>query len=139
MNPAFSVSHIKRLAPIFNVVSKQVRKVMAADIEDANREETDVLDYMSRMALELVSQGGFGHSFGALTGEPNVLSSTLKSFSCAIYLLFGRKILRKASTDLPARSFSCFVPCFLFWRERSRIRCFVGRENYCPYPLYTRS
>ena len=51
MNPAFSIAHMKRLIPLFTAVSKQARKVMADDIKRAGRSETDVLDYMSKLAL----------------------------------------------------------------------------------------
>ena len=51
MNPAFSTAHMKRLIPLFNALSKQVREIMAADIKRTGRAETDVLDYMSRVAL----------------------------------------------------------------------------------------
>ena len=51
MNPAFSIAHMKRLIPLFNSVTKQARKIMAADIKRTGRTETDVLDYMGRLAL----------------------------------------------------------------------------------------
>ena len=51
MNPAFSTAHMKRLIPLFNALSKQVREIMAADIKRTGRTETDVLDYMGRLAL----------------------------------------------------------------------------------------
>ena len=51
MNPAFSIAHMKRLIPLFGTVAKQARQVMAADIKRTGRTETDVLDYMGRLAL----------------------------------------------------------------------------------------
>ena len=40
--------------------------------------EVDVLDYMGRLALELIAQAGMGYSFGALEGKNNEYSSALK-------------------------------------------------------------
>ncbi|KZV60392.1 cytochrome P450 [Peniophora sp. CONT] len=88
MNPAFSIAHMKRLVPLFTSVAEQARKVMAADITRTGRAETDALDYMGRMALELVAQGGFGHSFGALDGEEDVLGRALKRVSPASNKIF---------------------------------------------------
>ena len=51
MNPAFSIAHMKRLIPLFNNLSKRVREIMTADIKRTGRAETDVLDYMGRVAL----------------------------------------------------------------------------------------
>ncbi|VDB88479.1 unnamed protein product [Peniophora sp. CBMAI 1063] len=88
MNPAFSLLHVKRLLPLFNAVSRQMREIMAVDIRRTGRPETDVLDYMGRAALELIAQGGFGHSFGALDGKEDILGSALKRFSPASSKLF---------------------------------------------------
>jgi len=41
-------------------------------------DEIDMADYFSRLTLELISQVGFGHSFGALQGEGNEYAHTLK-------------------------------------------------------------
>ena len=51
MNPAFSVAHMRRLIPLFDSVARQARKIMTADIERTGQDETDALDYMSRLAL----------------------------------------------------------------------------------------
>ncbi|VDC03304.1 unnamed protein product [Peniophora sp. CBMAI 1063] len=80
MNPAFSLGHIKHLTPNFSAVSRQVREILEEDIKRTSREETDVLDVLGRTALELVAQGGFGHSFNALDGKPHALSSALRRF-----------------------------------------------------------
>ncbi|KZV63739.1 cytochrome P450 [Peniophora sp. CONT] len=88
MNPAFSLGHIKLLTPVFNSVSKQVREVMAADIKRTGRTETDVLEMTGRAALELVAQGGFGHSLNALDGKPIALTIALKRFFSTSAKLF---------------------------------------------------
>ena len=51
MNPSFSIAHMKCLIPLFTAVAKQAHKVMADDVKRAGQSETDVLDYMSKLAL----------------------------------------------------------------------------------------
>ena len=51
MNPAFSIAHMKRLIPLFNTLSKQIRETMTADIKRTGCNELDALDYMGRVAL----------------------------------------------------------------------------------------
>ncbi|KZV71438.1 cytochrome P450 [Peniophora sp. CONT] len=114
MNPAFSIVHMRRLIPLFNSLSKQVRELMTADIKRTGRAETDVMDYMGRLALELISQGGFGHSFGSLNGGEDVLARALKRFTPAsanmlrfrpllspLTRMFSPRLLRRAAELLP--------------------------------------
>ncbi|KZV66085.1 cytochrome P450 [Peniophora sp. CONT] len=103
MNPAFSIAHMKRLIPLFNALSRQVREIMTADIKRTGRTETDTLDYMGRLALELISQGGFGHSFNALNGEEDVLGRAFKRFTPASSaLLKFRPMLPALTSAFPA-------------------------------------
>ncbi|KZV75347.1 cytochrome P450 [Peniophora sp. CONT] len=90
MNPAFSIGHMKRLFPLFIGISKQVRKIMVDDVQRAGRADTDVLKYMSGLALELIAQGGFGHKVGVLDGpvQSETLDSVLKRVSPATGQLF---------------------------------------------------
>ncbi|VDC02059.1 unnamed protein product [Peniophora sp. CBMAI 1063] len=114
LNSAFNISHMRRLVPLFNALSKQVREIMMADIKRTGRTETDALDYMGRVALELISQGGFGHSFGALNGGDDILIRSLKRFapsSAALHKfrpllptlrrLFPPWLLRRAGEMIP--------------------------------------
>ena len=78
MNPAFSVGHMKRMIPIFHSVCKQLREVLVADIQKSDREETDVMQYMSRGALELIGQAGFGYTFNVFDGGYHEYSDALK-------------------------------------------------------------
>ena len=79
MNPAFSVGHMKRMIPIFHSVCKQLREVLVADItKDSGGEDTDVMEYLGRGALELIGQAGFGYTFNAFDGGYHEFSDTLK-------------------------------------------------------------
>ncbi|VDB84948.1 unnamed protein product [Peniophora sp. CBMAI 1063] len=78
MNPSFSVGTLKRLMPIFHSVCRKMREVMVADIKRCGCEETDVLEYASRGALELIGQAGFGYTFDAFEGGHHEFSDALK-------------------------------------------------------------
>lgn len=71
----------------------------------AAAKEVNVLDWMSRTALELVGQGGLGYSFDPLVEpKPNVFSDAIKSF---VYVaIFGMHIptymLKQTRVVLPA-------------------------------------
>ena len=41
--------------------------------------EIDVLEYVGRLAVELIAQAGLGHSFGALEGKDDGYSLAIKS------------------------------------------------------------
>ena len=46
----------------------QLRKVLTEQVQDGAK-ELDVLQWLSRAALEFIGQGGFGYSFDALHNE----------------------------------------------------------------------
>ena len=69
---------MKRMIPIFHSVCKQLREVLVADIQKSGREETDVMQYMSRGALELIGQAGFGYTFNVFDGGYHEYSDALK-------------------------------------------------------------
>ncbi|KAI0028310.1 cytochrome P450 [Vararia minispora EC-137] len=83
MNPAFSINHMRRMIPVFRQLTQRVSQViqlqtlMRADIGKEGK-EVDVTEYMGRLALDLISQAGFGHSFYAIEGNDHGYSLALK-------------------------------------------------------------
>ncbi len=87
LNPLFSAKHLREMTPIFTGIIHKVRSTAAPDVyhrshcttaqlEDAitarvkdSVQEIDVLNWMGRTALELIGQGGLGHSFDPLTED----------------------------------------------------------------------
>lgn len=96
LNPVFHINHMRYMEPIFyeithKVGSKhgsgaagtnsftQLRGALIRQVENGSR-EIDVLGWMTRTALELVGQGGLGHSFDELDDDvPNPFAEALKS------------------------------------------------------------
>ncbi|VDB89892.1 unnamed protein product [Peniophora sp. CBMAI 1063] len=78
VNPAFNQAHLRRMIPIFHKVSQELREILTADIKRTGREETDIVEIMGRAALELISQAGFGYTFGVLNGTDTDYSYAVK-------------------------------------------------------------
>ncbi|RPD55361.1 cytochrome P450 [Lentinus tigrinus ALCF2SS1-7] len=69
LNPVFSASHMRNLTPVFYEITNKMKSTVTNLLRDGPA-ELDVLTWMSRTALELVGQGGMGHSFDSLNEKP---------------------------------------------------------------------
>ncbi|KAI0333105.1 cytochrome P450 [Cubamyces sp. BRFM 1775] len=68
LNPVFSAKHLREMTPIFNDVIHKLQDAIASRVK-GGAQEIDVLNWMGRTALELIGQGGLGHSFDPLTED----------------------------------------------------------------------
>ncbi|KAL0570237.1 hypothetical protein V5O48_011722 [Marasmius crinis-equi] len=68
LNPVFSIAHIRNMVPIFHDVINKLRDTIARKVSSGEA-EIDILAWSSRIALELIGQGGLGYSFDPLTDE----------------------------------------------------------------------
>lgn len=68
LNPVFSIAHMRHMLPIFYNIACKLQDAIRVRVKDGAC-EIDMLDWMGRTALELVGQGGLGHSFDPLTEE----------------------------------------------------------------------
>ncbi|KAJ3490087.1 hypothetical protein NLI96_g1671 [Meripilus lineatus] len=79
LNPVFHINHMRYMEPIFYEITHKLRGALIRQVENGSR-EIDVLGWMTRTALELVGQGGLGHSFDELDDDvPNPFAEALKS------------------------------------------------------------
>ena len=86
LNPVFSMAHMRHMTPIFYSIGERVRLAsqhldgpsrsrvlqLVRSIEaqlQGGKKEVDMLNWMSRAALELIGQGGLGYSFDPLTED----------------------------------------------------------------------
>ncbi|KAI0628763.1 cytochrome P450 [Trametes polyzona] len=80
LNPLFSAKHLREMTPIFNAVVGRLHDAIASRVK-SGAEEIDVLSWMGRAALELIGQGGLGHSFDPLTRDvADDFADSLKSY-----------------------------------------------------------
>ncbi|KAG6806062.1 hypothetical protein H0H93_003606, partial [Arthromyces matolae] len=67
--------------PMFQDVANKLVKAMRIKLKNGPR-EIDILHWMSRAALEMIGQSGFGYSFDSLEedAKPHPFSLALKAF-----------------------------------------------------------
>ncbi|KAI0676047.1 cytochrome P450 [Trametes maxima] len=68
LNPVFSAAHMRNMTPFFHRIVGKLREAIEARVA-ADEKELDIAEWMGRTALELIGQGGLGHSFDPLTKE----------------------------------------------------------------------
>ncbi|KAJ3534255.1 hypothetical protein NMY22_g7007 [Coprinellus aureogranulatus] len=83
LNPAFSTPHMRELTPLFYEVVQKLRKSIAQQVAQG-AEEIEILSWMTRAALEIIGQGGFGYSFESLEPE-----ATPHPFGIAVKTVLG--------------------------------------------------
>ncbi|KAH9919323.1 cytochrome P450, partial [Fomitopsis serialis] len=81
LNPVFSITHMRRMLPIFYNVVYKLRDAMRTTIE-GGKSEMDVLGWTVRVALELIGQGGLGYSFDPLVEDKrDPFADAIKAFN----------------------------------------------------------
>jgi len=64
VDPIFTTARISRLTPLFYNVMRQLQANLDAEIAESPKgHEIDILDRLVRTTLELIAQGGLGHTF----------------------------------------------------------------------------
>ncbi|KAF8905032.1 cytochrome P450 [Gymnopilus junonius] len=81
LSPVFSTAHMREMVPIFYNVTYKLRSTLLSKVENGPQ-EIDMLHWMTRTALELIGQSGFGFSFDPLTegGVAHPYSASVKQF-----------------------------------------------------------
>ncbi|KAF7760628.1 hypothetical protein Agabi119p4_10037 [Agaricus bisporus var. burnettii] len=90
MNPVFSIKHMREMIPVFYEVTERLRTAMKLKLQDGPQ-EVNVLDWISRTALELIGQSGMDYSFDSLVDEENShpYADSLKQLAAATGGPFG--------------------------------------------------
>ncbi|KAH9934006.1 cytochrome P450 [Epithele typhae] len=79
LNPVFSTNHMRDMLPIFYQITERLRDTLAEMTADGPR-TVDMLGWTTRAALEMVGQGGLGHSFDSLeAGSTNAYVENIKA------------------------------------------------------------
>ncbi|KAG1740657.1 cytochrome P450 [Suillus lakei] len=85
LNPVFSISHVRDMVPAFIEVTKCLRDSIAAQVQYGPC-EINMLEWLSRTALELVGQSGLGYSFDCLKeGYTNPYSAAVENLLPSIF------------------------------------------------------
>ncbi|KAI0042915.1 cytochrome P450 [Auriscalpium vulgare] len=82
LNPVFSIKHMRHLIPLFQNLTAELRDILYARTEDGTT-DLNMADWFSRLALELIAQGGLGHTFNTMNadGKGGEFSRAVKEFS----------------------------------------------------------
>ncbi|KAF9064449.1 cytochrome P450 [Rhodocollybia butyracea] len=68
LNPVFSIAHMRSMMPIFYDVVDQLETALSQRVHSGPT-EIDLLSWMTRTALELIGQSGFGYSFDNMVDD----------------------------------------------------------------------
>ncbi|KAI0368653.1 cytochrome P450 [Pilatotrama ljubarskyi] len=68
LNPVFSGAYMRSMTPFFYDIIGKLRSAILAQVSTGEK-EVDIAGWMARTALELIGQGGLGHSFDPLIEE----------------------------------------------------------------------
>ncbi|KAI0318197.1 cytochrome P450 [Amylostereum chailletii] len=102
LNPAFSIAHMRRMIPIFQVLTSQLQEILRRDVADGSK-EIDMLEWMGRLALDLIGQAGLGYSFGALQGVDNDYARSIKSIGPMLSKVnVWRRLIPTLTSTFPA-------------------------------------
>ena len=83
--PAFAYRHVKSLYPMFWDKSRELVAAILASTDISPNDSSgegiciEVNEWASRATLDIIGQGGFGQSFGAIQDPDNALSRTYRS------------------------------------------------------------
>ncbi|TEB30223.1 cytochrome P450 [Coprinellus micaceus] len=68
LNPVFSVAHLRHMVPTFFKIGEQLRSTFLAKVSNGDQ-EIEIVSWMTRIALEIFGQSGFGTSFAPVTED----------------------------------------------------------------------
>ncbi|KAF8064824.1 cytochrome P450 [Lyophyllum atratum] len=122
VDPIFTTARISRLTPLFYNVTRQLQTALNAEIMDQPQgHEIDILDRLVRTTLELIAQGGLGHTFNSFDHD----SKEFKEFHWAI------------TSVLPIGSrLFLFLPYLQAWRKMEPVwlrRFLSNAVTYLPW------
>lgn len=110
LNPVFSRANMRELLPVIQPIASKIRSVLLSQLpDDGGSREIDVLPWMSRGALEYISQGCLGYSFNALDPtQSHIFAEAIRSLAPTALKL----ILLRPFTPFIVRNIS------LYWRNK---------------------
>ncbi|KIM41635.1 hypothetical protein M413DRAFT_72029 [Hebeloma cylindrosporum] len=123
MNPVFSIAHMREMIPIFYRISYKLRDAFARKVDDGPQ-EIEVLSWMTRTALELIGQSGFGYSFDPLTEDANkhIFSKSAKQLVPVSFKLAFHRMYLAPLFKLGSPKFRRFIVDLIPWKNPHQLR-----------------
>ncbi|KAJ6566429.1 cytochrome P450 [Mycena capillaripes] len=113
-NPAFGTAQIRSLTEVFIEKSVELRDIWARKIgDDSNSARIDVLDWLSKMTLDVIGQAGFDYHFDSMNaeGKPNDIHQLFNK-------LFHTQALSRLGT---IRAMQPTIPLLRFCESRNKL------------------
>ncbi|KAF5314303.1 hypothetical protein D9619_011868 [Psilocybe cf. subviscida] len=85
LTPAFSIKHLRGMAPMFVVIARELETNISALVKDCPK-EIDVTQWLNRFALEAIGRGGMGHSFGKMS-ESTEYSEAMRELAATVSVM----------------------------------------------------
>lgn len=121
LNPVFSINHMRYMIPIFYRISHQLCEVFKTKVA-AGPQELDIMDWMSRVALELIGQGGLGYSFDALDeGVKNEYAEAAREYTPTNARMLVWRQLAPWIAELGPSSVRKWLARTLPWKDLNRL------------------
>ncbi|EIM90577.1 cytochrome P450 [Stereum hirsutum FP-91666 SS1] len=78
LSPVFHINHMRYMMPTFYKITHKLNDLLSSRLANGPQ-ELDILEWMTRVALELIGQGGLGYSFETLEeGKTNRYTTAVK-------------------------------------------------------------
>ncbi|KAF5328481.1 hypothetical protein D9611_014532 [Ephemerocybe angulata] len=131
LTPAFSIKHMREMTPTFYGIIHKLRESITQQVVPGGEVEIDLLSWMTRTALELIGQGGFGYSFDTLEHDApeHPYSAAIKNYLSALNgvpsLLLTRLFLSRGLWELGSPKFRRAVIDAVPWKKLHELRDLV--------------
>ncbi|KAF6751312.1 cytochrome P450 [Ephemerocybe angulata] len=129
LTPVFSIAHMREMTPLFHNVVHKLRQSIEQEVAEGEA-EIDMLEWMTRTALELIGQSGFGYSFDSL--EPgshrHPFAISLKNLVRGINtpsMMMGRFLILPYVYGIGSSRFQRIVIDALPWKDLRAVRDMV--------------
>ncbi|KAF8966257.1 cytochrome P450 [Flammula alnicola] len=127
LNPVFSIAHMRNMVPTFYDITYKLRDAFSNKVKDGPQ-EIEVMNWMTRTALELIGQSGLGYSFDPLTEDavPHPFSKAAKNIAPIIFKMrVAWALLLPPLSRIGPRKFRRFVVDILPWKNVRELRDIV--------------
>ncbi|KAI0270682.1 cytochrome P450 [Gloeopeniophorella convolvens] len=79
LNPVFSINHMRYMIPIFRRITNELAEILSSTVK-GGPQEINIVDWLGRLAFELVGQAGLGYSFGSLEDRDDKFYRAIKEY-----------------------------------------------------------
>ncbi|KAF8896616.1 cytochrome P450 [Infundibulicybe gibba] len=124
LNPVFSIAHMRQMVPIFYNVAHKLQDAITSRVENGPR-EVEIVQWMTRTALELIGQSGLGYSFDSLEDEVSThpyCKSVKELVPTSFRMFLPRSYILPHVAQLGPPWFRRFLVNILPWKNLHHIR-----------------